>query len=138
MPPRVGFRVGVTLGAVGPVVVASLALVLAEGRPYGQLPAAAPPPQAALDSFTCAPVAVATFTLRVHVRCSLAAPGGIFFFAVSTSDSASASRFLSIFTTAKVTGKNVILFYTAADTSGTAFGCGAADCRAATGAEVQQ
>jgi len=92
---------------------------------------------AALDTFTCTPVGVATFTNRVHVRCSTAAPpGGIYWFAVSTANSASASRFLSIFTTAMVTGKNLRIWYTPSDTSGSAFGCLVSDCRTATGAEV--
>ena len=53
-------------------------------------------------------------------------------------DSASASRFLSVFTTAKATVKNLIIFYTPGDTSGTACGCSATDCRVTSGAEVQQ
>ena len=95
-------------------------------------------PAAPTDSFICTPIAVATFLQRVHVRCSPAA-GAIAYFAVCTaSDSANASRFLSVFTTAKVTGKNVAIYYTPSDTSGTACGCAAGDCRLAYGAEIQQ
>jgi hypothetical protein len=94
---------------------------------------------AAPQYFLCTPVAVATFSDRVHVRCSPAAPGGIAFFAVcSTSDAANAARFLSVFTTAKVTGKQLAIYYNPNDTSGTSCGCASADCRLATGAEVQQ
>ncbi len=91
------------------------------------------------DSFICTPVAVATWPQRVHVRCNPAA-GAIGYFAVCTApDSANASRFLSVFTTAKATGKNVAIYYTLSDnTSGAACGCNAGDCRLAYGAEVQQ
>jgi hypothetical protein len=87
-------------------------------------------------TFTCTPISVASFTNRVHVRCSAAAPGGIYWFAVSTKDSGMASRFLSIFTTAKVTGKNIFIWYDAADLSGGAWGCLNSDCRNISGAEV--
>ncbi len=102
-------------------------------------PMQASAPAAPTDSFTCTPTAVAAFSTRVHVRCSPAAPGSIAYFAVcTTSDPANAARFLSIFTTAKVTGKNLVIFYTPSDTSGTACGCSAVDCRLTYGAEVQQ
>ena len=120
--------------AVVLLVLAALAL-LPRGTAESQ--ASAQASSAALDTFTCTPIAVAAFTNRVHVRCSTAAPpGGIYWFAVSTANSASASRFLSIFTTAKVTGKNLRIWYTPSDTSGSAFGCLVGDCRIATGAEV--
>jgi len=89
------------------------------------------------DFFSCSPTGVAAFTERVHVRCSPADPNGIAYFAVCTAnDSANASRFLSIFTTAKVTGKNVGIYYTLSDPNGTSCGCSTADCRAIWGAEV--
>lgn len=93
------------------------------------------------DTFTCTPAAVATFTDRVHVRCTTGAPPGnaIFYFAYcSANDSALASRFLSTFTTAKVTAKNLVIFYTQSDLSGASCGCSTSDCRALTGAEIQQ
>lgn len=93
--------------------------------------------EVAYTIFQCTPVRVAAFTNRVHIQCSTAAaPGGIYYFAVPSSDSGTASRFLSIFTTAKVTGKNVLIYYTASDTSGNAWGCNASDCRVAQGAEL--
>jgi hypothetical protein len=89
--------------------------------------------------FTCTPIGVAAFSNRVHVRCSPATADSIGYFAVCTSpDSGFASRALSVFTTAKVTGKNLVIYYNTADTSGTACGCAASDCRVITGAEVQQ
>jgi hypothetical protein len=91
------------------------------------------------DAFTCTPVGVAAFTERVHVRCSLPANGTIFYFAACTlPDSANASRLLSVFTTAKATVKNLVVYFNGSDTSGTACGCSAGDCRLALGAEVQQ
>lgn len=88
-------------------------------------------------TYTCTPERVATFSNRVHVRCTTATPAGILWFAVcSDGNSAFAARALSTFTAAKVTGKNLALFYESADTSGTACGCLATDCRVVWGAEV--
>jgi hypothetical protein len=95
-------------------------------------------PSAPFAVFTCTPTGVAVFTNRVHVRCSPAAPNNIAYFAYcSTKDSATANRFLSVFTTAKVTGKGVDIYYNTNDTSGTACGCGSSNCRVLTGAEVR-
>ena len=119
------------LAVIFTVLVAAL-LLTGSGAMYASAPAAP------VDIFTCVPTGIAAFNNRVHVRCSPAAPGGITYFAVCTaSDSASASRFLSVFTTAKVTSKNIVIFYTPSDTSGAACGCAAADCRVIWGAEVQ-
>ena len=124
------------LAAVTLSVVAIAAVLLTSTPPLQAKPLLAP-----TDSFTCTPTAVAAFTNRVHVRCSAGAPPGnaIFYFAYcSANDSALASRFLSVFTTAKVTAKNLVLFYTPSDLSGTNCGCSTTDCRVLTGAEVQQ
>ena len=118
------------------VMLALVASLTASTPNKASTPAVAP--ATPTDYHTCTPIGVATFTSRVHVRCSTAAPGGIYWFAVSTADSGSASRFLSVFMTAKVTGKNLGIFYTASDTSGNAWGCSASDCRVAWGAEVLQ
>jgi hypothetical protein len=94
-------------------------------------------PDTPSDYFTCVPTGVATFDERVHVRCNAADPNGIVYFAAcSDKDSANASRYLSIFTTAKVTGKNLGLYYDLSDTSGTSCGCSTSDCRVIWGAEV--
>ena len=90
--------------------------------------------------FTCTPSNVATFTDRVHVRCTTGAQPNnkIFYFSYcSTKDSAQASRFLSVFTTAKATGKNLGIYYNQTDLSGASCGCSTSDCRVIAGAEVR-
>ncbi len=88
-------------------------------------------------TFDCTPDFVGVFTNRVHAHCNPAAGVFQWFAACSTgSGSAYASRVLSVFTTAKVTGKSVRVYYDTADTSGTACGCNAGDCRVVWGAEV--
>jgi hypothetical protein len=96
-------------------------------------------PASPSDYFTCTPGDVAVFTDRVHIRCTNGAPPGdaIYYFAVSTADSASAGRFLSIFTTAKVTNKTVAILYDPNDTSGESWGCLATNCRVAYGAVLE-
>lgn len=85
---------------------------------------------------TCTPTGVAAFTSRIHVRCSTAAPGGIYYFAVPTSDINRAARMLAMFQTALAAGRQLTVFYDAADTSGVAYGCAASDCRPTSGAEI--
>jgi hypothetical protein len=81
---------------------------------------------------------VAVFNNRVDVECSLTPPDdtSVHYFAVPTSDAGNAARYLSIFTTARITGKTVGLFFTPGDTTGAAWGCQAADCRAISGARI--
>jgi hypothetical protein len=90
---------------------------------------------ASAATFTCTPVDVLVATNRIHIKCSTAVLDGsssIRWFAVSaTADVPFANRFLTIGTTALVAGRNVMFTWTAGDTSGTAFGCAAADCRKA-------
>lgn len=94
-------------------------------------------PAAAAATYTCTPKQVASFTNRVHVLCTAPATGGIDYFAVcSEGNSAYASRVLSAFTAAKVAGKRLLVYFSAADTSGTACGCLAGDCRLVTGVEL--
>ncbi len=113
-------------------VVAAVVLLLAASTPTQ-----ASMPDAPTDYFICTLTHIGAFTNRVHVRCSPPAPNNIYYFAAcSTSDSATVSRFLSIFTTAKATGKNLGIYYTPSDTSGTACGCASGDCRVLWGAEV--
>ncbi|NTU63664.1 MAG: hypothetical protein HGB05_09740 [Chloroflexi bacterium] len=112
-------------------IVAAAALMVAS------IPTQAGGPSAPTDVFTCTPAGVAAFTNRVHVRCSPAAPNSISYFAYCSSDSATASRFLSVFTTAKATGKQLDIFYTPGDLSGTNCGCNQNDCRVLWGAEVR-
>jgi arabinogalactan endo-1,4-beta-galactosidase len=85
----------------------------------------------------CTPGKVATFPSRVHVECTATVGGGILFFAVASSDTGYANRFMSLASSALVAGRTLRVFYDPADTSGTAFGCGAADCRRAQGIALQ-
>jgi hypothetical protein len=94
-----------------------------------------------LSYWQCTPDYVAAFSNRVHAHC--AAPyvyntQNIYWFAVCSTGSGSpfASRALSIFTTAKVTGKTLRVYFEPTDTSGTNCGCDSNNCRAISGAEV--
>jgi hypothetical protein len=78
---------------------------------------------------SCTPITVAVYVNRIHVKCA-AAIGGVQYFAFPTTDSASASRFLSVISAAQVAGRTLTILYDPADTSGTAYGCQASDCRA--------
>lgn len=95
--------------------------------------------EAMADTFVCTPKFVGVFSDRVHVLCTASTGGGIRYFAVcNAGNSAAAARMLSVFTTAKVTVKNLQIYFNPADTSGTACSCLAGDCRLAMGAEVLQ
>jgi hypothetical protein len=84
---------------------------------------------AAADTWiSCVPIEIATYAVRVHVRCA-ASVGGISFFAVSTQDAAYAARVLSVVTAAQVAGRTLSILNDPADLSGSAIGCQNADCR---------
>ncbi len=124
-------------GGVLAVLLLTLAVGLTQAQspePPSEAPSALEP--AAATWYTCMPARVATFTTRIHVRCAAAAPNGIWYFAYPSSDTANASRFLSLLSTALVAGKQVNLLYDPADTSGAAYGCAAADCRALRAVEI--
>lgn len=90
-----------------------------------------------LTTFACTVMDVGVFIQRVHVRCTNAQTVGgntISWWAYPSSDSANASRFLSVFETAKATGSTVTLYYDGTDLSGSTFGCGNSDCRRIWGA----
>lgn len=89
--------------------------------------AAAAEPDAAIW-YRCTPANTTAYTNRIHVRCTVA-NAGILYFAYPTRETANASRFLSILSTATVAGKQVDVLYDPADTSGSAFGCAVSDCR---------
>jgi hypothetical protein len=91
--------------------------------------AAAPAEAAPVDVF-CTPIQVVVFTEepRLHVRCNESF-AGIIFFATSTTDTAQASRILSVIQTALVAGRTLIVRYDPADLSGAAIGCLTHDCR---------
>jgi hypothetical protein len=93
----------------------------------------------AASLFDCTTSAVAVYNNRVDVQCTPAltdGPSTIGYFAVPTTDAGNAARYLSIFTTARITGKHIYLTYTPGDISGAAWGCQASDCRAISGVRL--
>lgn len=90
------------------------------------------PALAALEIIDCIPIEVASLERRVHVRCSTGR-NGITYFALGTNrtsqETAFATRALTIANMALVSGRPLAIRYEATDTSGTAIGCLAADCR---------
>jgi hypothetical protein len=127
---KIRISVFVLLGAL------ILALALLVGLSLKDRVSAATP-SAPLSVISCSPSTVAAFTNRVHVSCNPAAGSIVYFAYCSTKDSANANRFLSIFTTAKVTGKAIYIYYNPNDTSGTSCGCASNNCRVIEGAEVR-
>jgi len=85
----------------------------------------------------CVPVLTGTFANRTHVKCAASVSGGIIWFAVDSSKTDYANRFMSMVNTALVSGKTLTVNYDPADTSGAAFGCGASDCRKALGINMR-
>jgi hypothetical protein len=84
-------------------------------------------------TFTCTPNLVVSANIRVVARCASGysiPPNTIYWFAYPTKDSANASRMLSVFETAKATSSTLTFYFDTNDTSGTAYGCLASDCRA--------
>ncbi len=88
---------------------------------------------------------IGVFMERVHIYCQTTTPVGgapaldpaIIWFAVPTSpDSAAASRFMSLLQTSVITAKPIWIMVDPSDTSGSSFGCGAADCRRIYGMEM--
>ena len=113
--------------AVAAVVVLSAVLVAVPRLRVGAAVAAASPDANVWVS--CTPANVAVFAERVHVKCT-AAVSGIWYFAVSTQNPASAARFLSVMSTAQAAGRTLSIWYNPSDTSGAAWGCQSSDCRA--------
>ena len=87
------------------------------------------------DTFICTPSYIGAFSTRVHVLCTLPAPGGIYYFAAPTSDSKNAARVLSILLTAKSLGKTLQIYFNPSG-DGSAFGCQMNDCRPITAIEM--
>jgi hypothetical protein len=80
----------------------------------------------------CTPVEMAGYESRLHIRCAVGVPDGaatIYFWAIPATKTQFANRFLSLGSTALVAGRHLAFLYTPGDTSGTAFGCAASDCR---------
>ena len=97
--------------------------------------------------YVCNPINhVAVFLDRVHIFCQSTTPvagapaldAAITWFTIPTTpDSAAASRFMSLLQTAVITAKPIWIFVDPADTSGSSFGCGAANCRKMYGLEMR-
>ena len=85
-------------------------------------------------TFTCNPDVVVSANVRVVAHCPAGfyvdATTTVFWFAYPTSDSANASRMLSLFETAKATGSTITFYFDTADLSGASYGCLTTDCRA--------
>ena len=87
---------------------------------------------AALEYIDCTPVEVVSLEQRIHVRCSTGR-NGVIYFSLGTSRNASetafANRALQMGNMALVSGRPLAIRYESTDTSGTAIGCLATDCR---------
>jgi hypothetical protein len=81
------------------------------------------------DSTTCTPTSVGVYSGRIHVRCAASTAGGIYFFALSTADTAFSNRTLSLFTTALAGGRTIYIDYNPSSTAGVSLGCLSSDCR---------
>jgi hypothetical protein len=81
-----------------------------------------------ISIYTCTPDFVGELSNRVHVHCTIAAPGGVYWFATPTSDSKRAARIFSLMLTAAAAAKNVRVYYDDA-ASGASYGCSISDCR---------
>lgn len=73
---------------------------------------------------------------HVHIKCALGVLDGantIFYYALpnnsSVKDSAVATQLVNLGNTSLTTGKQLIVTFTAGDTSGTVYGCKSGDCR---------
>jgi hypothetical protein len=90
--------------------------------------------EAAAATYTCKPDSVVSANVRVVAHCavpySIGGTTNIFWFAYPASDPSGAARMISLFEAAYALGSNVTFYFDTADTSGTAFGCLAGDCRA--------
>jgi hypothetical protein len=131
------------------LILCVLILLISSSIPTQAAPAAVVSRSASLQAanfwYTCSSVVdVEVFTNRVAVHCSLALPppgsptlpAGVLWFAVSSFDNTAASRFLSLFQTALLSGKTLNLYLDPNDTSGAAWGCLAAECRTLNGATI--
>ena len=90
---------------------------------------------AAETAIICTPTGVATFSSRIHIRCAQSF-SGIVFFAYESSDSAGAARYMSMATSALISGRDVWIFYDPEDLSGAHIGCQTSDCRLLLGLEI--
>lgn len=129
------------------LIVAVLAAAISLNFSTKAAPSQAPEAPTAVNWYVCnGPNHVAVFMERVHIFCQTTSPvagapaldAAIAWFAVPTSpDSAAASRFMSLFQTAVITAKPIWIQLDPNDTSGSSFGCGAANCRQILGMEMR-
>ncbi len=109
------------------LILGVVAIITLSARSVSAAPAAS-------VNYTCTPDVVVSATVRVVAHCSVGyfinATTTAFWFAYPTSDSATASRMLSLFETAKATGSTITVYFDTGDTTGVAYGCAANDCRA--------
>jgi hypothetical protein len=85
-----------------------------------------------ISGVSCKPIGVGVFENRVHIRCERPNPfplGTPDFFAVPTSNSAKATRFLNMFTAAYTSGRALYITWNPLDLSGESFGCLNSDCK---------
>jgi hypothetical protein len=83
-------------------------------------------------TFVCTPTKVAVLNNRMHAECSAAGTDGastIYYWSVPTSDTAFANRFLSVVSSAIISGRQVEMVFNPGDTSGSTFGCDGSNCR---------
>lgn len=81
------------------------------------------------DSTSCTPANVAVYTNRIHVKCAASTSGGIWYFALATTDTAHVNRTLSLLSTALAGGRTLSIDYNPSTTAGTSIGCLSTDCR---------
>jgi hypothetical protein len=82
----------------------------------------------------CKRAEIMVTTNRIHIRCA-ADVNGIIFFGYPTSDTANVDRYLHLLTDPYHGTFNIL--YDPGDTSGTAFGCQAHNCRKILGMAIQ-
>jgi len=81
------------------------------------------------DTTACTPVNVGVFTNRIHVKCSASTVGGIWYFALPTTDAEHCNRMLTVLTTALEGARSLTIDYNPSSTAGTSIGCLSTDCR---------
>ncbi len=120
------------------IVVCMLLLVLALGVAVSGKLTARPASAAPVGNpaiYTCSPDLIVSANVRVVAHClnpyhDADANTNIYWFAYPTSDSAGASRMLSLFETARATSSTVTFYFSTNDPSGAVYGCQSNDCRA--------
>ncbi len=122
----------------GRLAPAAIVLIVVAALLAASTPAQAGAPAAPNVFYSCTVDNVAAFTNRVHAHCTVAYNGTISWFAFcTTTDSATASRMLSVFTTVKALNGHLGIYFDPNDTSGTNCGCASTDCRVVQGVEVR-